>query len=89
MFEWDEAKRRTNIAKHGVDLTEIARFDWLSASVKADARRKYGEKRLSATGLIDRRLHVCVFTPRGGNLRLISLRKANRRDIAKWHAERN
>ncbi len=47
MFEWDEAKRRTNIAKHGVDLTEIARFDWLSASVKADARRKYGEKRLS------------------------------------------
>jgi len=88
MYEWDEAQRRTNLAKHGVDFAEIVRFHWGSATIKVDPRRDYGEERLSATGLIHGRLYVCVFTLRRERIRVISLRKANRRDITKWHSEK-
>ena len=44
----------------------------------------YGEVRLQARGLINGRLYVIAFTQRGGNLRLISLRKANKREQVLW-----
>jgi hypothetical protein len=37
-YEWDEAKRAANLAKHGVDFGDIARFDWSAASAGADLR---------------------------------------------------
>ena len=86
--EWDEAKRRANVEKHGVDFPLIADFDWQTAVVVEDQRRNYGERRYSATGLIGLRLHVAVFTPRDRGLRLISLRRANRRDERKWQDSR-
>ena len=89
MYDWDEAKRRANLAKHGVDFADMAMFDWPGAVVLEDDRRNYKERRLSATGHILGRLHVCIFTPRGGRLRIISLRKANRRDKREWESKRN
>lgn len=87
-FQWDDEKRRANADKHGVDFPLIAEFDWQTAVVIEDRRRNYGERRYSATGLIGSRLHVVVFTPRGDGLRLISLRRANRRDERKWQDTR-
>ena len=46
-----------------------------------DVRRNYGERRIVAYGLIRGRLHVCVYTLRNDAYRIISLRKANRREI--------
>jgi uncharacterized DUF497 family protein len=46
-----------------------------------DARRDYHERRLIAYGNISGRLHICVFTMRGTAFRIISLRRANRREI--------
>ena len=82
MWDWEEAKRQANRARHGVDFTQIDGFDWAAAVTREDTRSDYGERRLISTGVIDGRLHVCVWTVRAGRTRLISLRKANARERA-------
>jgi uncharacterized protein len=84
MWEWDDAKRQTNLAKHGVDFADVLRFDWASAKTQVDHRRDYGEERFESSGLIGERLFVLVYTPRGKVRRLISLRKANAREVERW-----
>ena len=88
MFEWDESKRRANIAKHGIDFTDAARLVWNSAVTVEDIRRDYGERRLHSTGLIRTRLHVLIWTPRETGPRLISLRHANEREQKRWENEK-
>jgi uncharacterized DUF497 family protein len=83
-FVWDEAKRAANLAAHGVDFAEAHRFDWDNAQFILDARRDYGETRVLALGRIERRLHVLVFTRRGASIRIISLRKANDKEIRRY-----
>lgn len=78
-IEFDSAKERTNIATHGISLMRAV--DLVDAIEIIDNRRDYGELRLIATGLIDGRVHVCVYTPRSGRRRIISLRRANRREV--------
>lgn len=81
MFEWDEAKRAANLAKHGVDFTAVERMDWDGGITTPDNRRDYGEPRFVTLGMIGGRLHVCAWTPRGDRVRIISLRKANEREV--------
>lgn len=83
-YDWDEAKRAANFARHGVDFTAIAGFEWTTALIAADTRRDYGESRFIALGLIGDRVHVCVYTDRGRTRRIISLRKANRRETLRY-----
>jgi uncharacterized DUF497 family protein len=80
MFEWDDAKRKRNLAKHGVDFAEIEDFNWADAVRFVDERQDYGEVRFVALGYLNDRLYVCVYTQRGHHYRIISLRKANRRE---------
>lgn len=87
MFEWDDDKLRANLAKHGLDFGAIARFDWATATNQQDRRRDYGETRMLYVGRIDGRLHVVIVAPRDGALRIISLRKANKREIARWKTQ--
>jgi uncharacterized protein len=84
VYEWDETKREKNLAIDGVDFSAIELFDWEDAIVEMDTRRSYGETRYAALGPINGRLHTVVFTLCGENCRIISLRKANRREIKKW-----
>lgn len=88
IFEWDEAKRRANLAKHGIDFAAMERFDWDTSTAGPDLRRAYGEPRLIVVGGIDGRLHVLIATLRGDRMRIISLRKANGREERRWHAAR-
>jgi hypothetical protein len=87
-YEWNEAKRRSNLAKHGVDFAEMAAFQWASALVRADTRHDYGEVRLAATGTLggDRLYHV-TFTIRRKGIRIVSLRKASNREIRQYDEE--
>ena len=85
-MQWDERKRAANIAKHGIDFLEALHFDWDTAIVVEDKRYDYGEKRYRAFGAIGGRLHCLVFTPRGDEERIISLRKATKREI-RWYEE--
>ncbi|MEO0680654.1 MAG: BrnT family toxin [Pseudomonadota bacterium] len=80
IFEWDEAKRAANLAKHGVDFADAARLEWGAAVPVPDHRRDYGERRVIALVPLDGRLHVCVHVLRGRRVRIISLRKANARE---------
>ena len=79
-FEWDENKRVANLAKHGVYFIDAEDFDWSSAIETIDDRSNYIEDRWIALGFIGSRLHVLIYTMRGENIRLISLRKANKRE---------
>lgn len=49
-----------------------------------DDRRDYGERRMIAFGEIAGRLHVCVYTMRGEVYRIISLRRANEKEVRQW-----
>ena len=59
-------------------------FDFGSALVYEDDRKDYGEARMTAIGLVDRRHHVLVYTRRGDRIRVISFRKANIREIRRY-----
>lgn len=80
-YEWDEAKRLRNLAKHGIDFDAAAELEWDSVVLEPDVRRDYGEVRLRALGLIGGRVHVLIFTMRRERTRVISLRKAKDREI--------
>ncbi len=83
-YEWDEAKRRGNIAKHGIDFSAIERFQWSAALIEPDDR--HSEPRFRALGYIERRLHTVVYTERGGNTRIISIRKSNLKEEDRYAA---
>ena len=80
-YEWDAEKARVNVEKHGVPFEEAYRFDWSSAIEAEDTRYDYGETRIQALGKIDDRYHVLVYVRRQEIIRVISLRKANKREI--------
>ena len=83
-LSFDPAKDESNRAKHGISLSEASRGDWTAAFVALDDRRDYGEVRWYAYLPIDGRVHVVVYTERDGNPRIISLRRANPREVAKY-----
>lgn len=68
----------------GLPFTLVAQFDWTSAIIQTDERKDYGEIRFRALGRIDQRLHALVFTPRNNQVHVISLRKANAREVAHY-----
>jgi uncharacterized protein len=83
-FEWDEAKATANFQKHGVSFVKaVAVFDDGNRVTTEDVRYQYDEPRFTAYGLIQGRLHVVVFTNRADAVRLISARKANKRELKK------
>ena len=87
MFEWDEAKNRANIAKHGVSF-ELARLIFDGRVVTwVDRRRAYGEVREISVGFVDGLLLLAVVhTTRSGKIRIISARPAKRKE-RKLHDE--
>ena len=85
-IQFDAKKDAANRGKHGISLELAEDFDWSEATVRPDTRRDYGEPRFIATAPIDGRLHVLIYTPRPGFVRVIGLRKANGREV-KRHAK--
>ena len=84
---FDAAKNARNIATRGISFERVLAFEWDSALIVSDSRRDYGESRFQAFGLIAERLHVLVFTPRSGKTHIISLRKANKRQVKRYEAQ--
>lgn len=80
-FSHDPAKNVRNVALRDIDFGLAAKFEFDTAVVAVDDRREYGEVREVATGFIGQRLHVLVFTMRGEACHVISLRKANKREV--------
>jgi len=80
-FVFDPAKDAINRAKHGVSLA-LAEVLFAGPCLSMeDDRFEYGERREVAFGLINDRLFVCVYADRQAERRVISLRKANKREV--------
>jgi uncharacterized protein len=79
-FEWDAAKAKENLRKHGVPFTAAERFEFDTALIGIDDDLGYGEERLKAYGFIGSRLHLMVYVERGDTCRIVSLRVATRNE---------
>ena len=80
----DPDKEDRNLAERGLSLDLAEYLDWATALIWEDTRKDYGEPRYCVLGFIEGRLHSVVFTPREGKPRVISLRKANKREVKRY-----
>ena len=78
--EFDRAKSAANFRQRGISFERFADMNWNTAISVDDTRFDYEERRIVVFGSIDGELHVAVVTPRGEGTRVISLRRANRRE---------
>ena len=83
-ISFDPAKDANNIALRGLSFERATEFDFRTAVLTVDSRRDYGETRHRALGLIDGRLHALVFVETTAGIRVISFRKANKREV-RWY----
>jgi len=81
---FDPAKNLHNIAERGLSFELVGGFDFETAVFTVDARRDYGEIRHRALGLLAGRVHVLVFVEATSGIRVISFRKANKREVAQY-----
>ena len=80
-FEWDDEKDEVNRTKHGIGFEEAKVIFTHPVVTAQDDRRDYGEKRFISYGRTGRSVVIAVVhTMRLGRLRLISARKANRKE---------
>jgi uncharacterized protein len=87
---WDEAKRRSNLQKHGLDFAHVADFDEKSALTWEDKRGltdpkfAYAEPRYVSLGLMRGKLVALVYSEAGTAWRVISLRPATEKEGKVW-----
>ena len=81
-IEFDTAKDKSNIDKHGVSLSKAVDLEILS--VLRDERFDYGEDRYRAWGLIGNIAHCLAFAVRDGSVRAISLRRAHKKEMKRY-----
>ncbi|MCG6114541.1 MAG: BrnT family toxin [Mesorhizobium sp.] len=81
---FDPAKDETTRITRGLSLAVGIDVIRNQVATRIDARRNYGEERRIAYGHLSGRLHVCVYTVRGDELRIISVRKANSREVSTY-----
>jgi uncharacterized protein len=80
-YEWDEDKNRSNQDKHGLDFADAPLVLSRRCVTFVDDRVAYGETRFVSLGTLAGRVVVITHTPRGRDVtRIISMRKANRRE---------
>ncbi|HEY6321870.1 MAG TPA: BrnT family toxin [Thermoanaerobaculia bacterium] len=78
--EWDEAKREENLRKHGIDFVGVEMlFEGFTATIEDD-RLDYGEQRFVTFGTMDGRVVAVVHTEQSDSIRIISIRKATKRE---------
>ena len=84
---YDPVKDAINQEKHGLSLQDVDALNWETVVVMPDNRRDYGECREVGYGLMGDRLHCVVFVRHDDTLRIISFRKANRREVFRYVLE--
>jgi len=88
IYEWDEAKNRSNLVKHGLDFADAEQVLTGPCVAFVDSRFDYGEERLITLGLLAGRVVIVAHAPRGDTTRIISMRKANRREQKIYYQKR-
>jgi len=81
-FEWDEAKRLSNLRDHEIDFASVEKEDIFAGETltRLDDRFEYGERRFLTLGLLKGEVVVIIHTEPDEGIRLISVRKASRNE---------
>ena len=80
-IEFDPIKNAKNLRERGLSFDQASGFDFNTAKIVEDRRRDYGEPRYLALGKLGRRVHMLVFSETASGIRIISFRKASRREV--------
>jgi hypothetical protein len=80
----DSAKRAKTLAERGLDFADAALVFAGATLTLLDDRQDYGEARYQTYGLLRGRLVMIVWTPRGTDRHVISMRKCNAREKARY-----
>lgn len=84
----DPSKDASNQAKHGVSLSLAQELEWADMQAWPDERKDYGERRVVGLVPLGDRLYCVVFVDRPPaqptERRIISLRKANAREVKRY-----
>ncbi|HMW23555.1 MAG TPA: BrnT family toxin [Burkholderiaceae bacterium] len=83
-IEFDPAKRDRTLAERGLDFRRAAEVFAGHHFTAQDTRERYDEDRFITVGTLDGRMVLLVWTPRGPARRIISIRKANEREQARY-----
>lgn len=83
-IQYDEQKRQTTLEQRGIDFADAWQiFEGIHYTLE-DERQDYGEQRFITIGYMNKRMVIVAWTPRANDKRIISLRKANEREQAKF-----
>jgi uncharacterized DUF497 family protein len=88
-FTFDSTKDKANVRKHGLSLSEAKSLAWNEALSWIDDRKDYREIRIVSLVPMKQRLYCVVYVDIKVNRRIISLRKANNREIDRYEKEIN
>ncbi len=83
---YSSAKREKTLADRGLDFEDAAQVFNGATLTLLDDRQDYGEPQFQTYGLLDRRLVMVVWTPRGADRHVISMRKCNAREKTRFQA---
>ncbi len=84
---FDPAKRAWTLRERGLDFEHAAQvFAGLTIDIP-DLRRDYGEPRINSVGHLRGRMVIVCWTPRGDARHIISMRKANEREKARYRQQ--
>ena len=86
-IDFDPAKSSRNTKSRSLSFDKVVDFDWETAIYYEDDRVDYQETRIIALGFLGVRLHVICVAPIDGGVRIISFRKANRREVRYFEDE--
>lgn len=76
-YTWDEAKRRANLQKHGLDFVDAEKVFDSPLVLIEDTRKAYDEQRMIGIGLLDFLVVLIVHVESDEEIRVISMRKAD------------
>ena len=85
-ISFDAAKSKRNEDVRGLSFEMVTDFDWSSALITIAGRQEPTATRFVAIGLIGRKVYVVVFTISEMGIRVISLRRASRKERNTWFA---
>ncbi len=86
-IEFDPVKNEKNILERDLSFERVREFDFDTALFEIDERFDYGETRIRALGFIKKRLYALVFVEIENGIRVISFRKANKREVKQYETK--
>ncbi len=83
-ISFDPAKRNWTLRERGLDFAQAMTVFFGATIDIPDLRRDYGEPRINSVGHLGSRMVIVCWTPRGDTRHIISMRKANDREKARY-----